>query len=118
MVLHDLAIPASFGVAPPARWPPPHIMMTVRPWRRWVSRVGYGGLLVLVALHIAVWCRAYALGGFWGHLNEATRWLQIIALVSLLVAFCCVFGIGWKRWAGAAFGIASFVMAFLYAAGL
>ena len=88
-------------------------------WRRWISRVGYAGVLVLVVLHVAVWWRAHALGGFYpGHLNEASRWIQIIALVSLLVAFCCFFGIGWKRWAGAAFGIASFVMAFLYAAGL
>jgi hypothetical protein len=72
----------------------------------------------LLALHIAFSWRAYALGGFWGHLNEASRWLQAIALVSLLVALCCFFGIGWKRWTGVACGIASFAMAFLYGAGL
>jgi hypothetical protein len=94
------------------------MMATVNSPRRWIARAGYAGVLVLVALHIAIWCRAYTLGGFWGHLNEASQWLQTIALVSLLVASCCFFGIGWKRWAGAAFGIASFVMAFLYGAGL
>lgn len=94
------------------------MMATVSLWRRWISRVGYGGVLVLVALHIAIWWRAYALSGFWGHLNEASRWLQAIALISLLVVFCCFFGIGWKRWIGMICGIASFVMTLLYGAGL
>jgi hypothetical protein len=94
-------------------------MMTgVSPWRRWLSRVGYIGVAILPALHVAVWWRAYALGGFWGHLSEAGEWLQAIDLVSLLVVLCCLFGVGWKRWVGAACGVVSFVLTCMYAVGL
>jgi hypothetical protein len=93
-------------------------MMTVSPWRRWVSRVGYVGVFVLPALHGDFWLRAGALGGFWGHLDEAARWYQAIDLTSLLVILCCLFGVGWRRWIGATCGFVSFALTFMYAMGL
>jgi hypothetical protein len=94
------------------------MITTVSRWRRQTSRVGYVGVFVLLALHVVFWRRADALGGFWGHFNEASRWFQAIALASLLVILCCFFGVGWKRWAGVGCGLASLAMCFLYGAGL
>jgi hypothetical protein len=72
----------------------------------------------LLALHYAFWARAQALGGFWGHLDEATRWFQVIDLISLLVTILCLFGIGWRRWVGSSVGVASFLLSCMYAIGL
>ena len=88
------------------------------PWRRWISRVGYVGVFLLPALHVAFWRRAGALGVFWGHLDEAARWFQAIDLTSLLVILCCLFGVGWRRWAGTACGVVSFALTCIYAMGL
>lgn len=93
-------------------------MTTMSPWRRWISRVGYVGVFLLPALHGALWRRAGTLGGFWGHLDEAARWFQMIDPTSLLVILCCLFGAGWKRWAGTACGVVSFALTCLYASGL
>ena len=94
------------------------IMTTVSSLRRRISRAGYIGVALLPALHGALWWRASALGGFWGHLNEAGRWFQAVLLISLLVILCCLFGDGWRRWVGAACGIASFALVCIYATGL
>lgn len=94
------------------------MMKTVKPWGRWISRAGYVGVALLLALHCALWWRAFALGGFWGRLNEAGRWLQAILLISLLVIVCCLFGAGWRRWIGAACGVVSFALTCMYAMGL
>ena len=93
-------------------------MTIMGPWRRWLSRVGYVGVFLLPVLHGAFWRRAGALGGFWGHTDEAARWLQAIDVTSLLVILCCLFGVGWMRWAGTACGVVSFALTFMYAMGL
>ena len=93
------------------------MMTTMSPWRRWISWVGYVGIFLLPALHCAFWRRAVALGGFWGHLDEAARWFQAIDLTALLVVLC-LFGVGWKRWAGTACGVVSFALTCMYAMGL
>ncbi len=94
------------------------IMMPMSPWRRWISWVGYVGVFLMPALHGAFWRRAAALGGFWGHLNEASLWFQAIDLTSVLVILCCLFGVGWRRWVGTACGVLSFALTSMYAMGL
>ena len=86
--------------------------------RQWISRTGYVGVVLLLALHIALWWRVDTLHGFWGHFNEASRWLQAILLLSLLVSICCLFGAGWKRWVGSTLGFLSLIVSLGYAAGL
>ena len=93
-------------------------MTPMSQWRVLVSLFGYVMAVLLIVLHIAFWMRAQALHGYWGHLNEATYWFQIIDVASLLVVLCCLFGIGWKRWIGLAIGMSSFILCCAYAIGL
>jgi hypothetical protein len=86
--------------------------------RRWIANAGYVGIILLVATHFALWWRADALHGFWGHLDEASRWLQVLFVSSLLACMCCLFGVGWKRWIGATLALVSLVFSLGYAAGL
>jgi hypothetical protein len=86
--------------------------------RQWISRTGYVGVVLLLALHIALWWRVDTLHGFWGHLDEASRWLRTILLLSLVVSICCFFGSGWKRWVGSILGFLSLMATRGYAAGL
>ncbi len=86
--------------------------------RSWISRTGYVGVALLLLLHLAFWWRASALQGYWGHLDEASRWFQTIDLVSVVVLLCCLLGTGWKRWVGSALGLLSLVLSFGYARGL
>jgi hypothetical protein len=95
-----------------------HSTWTMNPWRRWISWVGYVGVFLLFAPHGAFWQRAGALGGCWGHLNEAGLWFQAIDLTSVLVILCCSFGGGWRRWAGTARGAVSFALTCMYGMGL
>jgi hypothetical protein len=83
-----------------------------------MSWIGYVGVFLLPALHAAFWRRADFLGGFWGHTDEASRWLQTIDLTSLLVVLCSLFGVGWKKWVSVACGSVSFAFACMYAMGL
>jgi hypothetical protein len=93
-------------------------MMLLSQKRLWLSRAGYFGLALLIALHVAFWRRAGALLGYWGHLDEASRWFQVIDLISMLVLLACLFGSGWKRWVGSALGLLSLMLSFGYAMGL
>jgi hypothetical protein len=88
------------------------------PWRRSIALAGYFGVGFLLFLHCAFWTRAQALHGFWGHLNEAGRWFQLIDIASLLVTIFCLLGTGWKRWMGSFFGFASLLLSCIYAVGL
>ena len=87
-------------------------------WRRVLVICGYAALSSSIMLHIAMWLRAEQLHGFWGHLNEASRWFQLIDLTSLLAIVLCLFGVGWRRWLGAALGLMSFLLCCAIAEGL
>jgi hypothetical protein len=79
---------------------------------------GYAAVCLSVVLHIAMWVRAEQLHGFWEHLNEASRWFQVIDLASSVAIVLCLFGIGWRRWLGSTVGLLSFLLCCGYAAGL
>jgi hypothetical protein len=87
-------------------------------WRRGLLVAGYAFLLSAVAVHIAFWSRAKTLNGFWGHLDEAARWMQVIDLLSLLSFIFCLFGKGLRRWIGSSLAFGSFLLCCGYAAGL
>lgn len=86
--------------------------------RLWFSRAGYFGLVLLLTLHNAFWRRVGVLHGFWGHLDEASRWFKVIDVVSLFTLLACLFGFGWKRWVGSSLGLLSLMLSFGYAMGL
>lgn len=86
--------------------------------RSWFSRAGYFGLMLLLALHTALWRRVDALHGFWGHLDEASRWFQVLDVVSIFTLLGCLFGFGWKRWVGSSLGLLSLMLSFGYAMSL
>jgi hypothetical protein len=79
---------------------------------------GYVALALAALLHVAMWIRVGKLDGFWGHFAEASRWFLMIDLFSLLAIVLCLFGIGWRRWVGSAFGFLSFLLCCGYAMGL
>jgi len=93
-------------------------MMLLSQQRLWFSRAGYFGVAILLALHVAFWRRAGQLHGYWGHLDEAGRWFQVMDLISVLAFLFCLFGAGWKRWVGSTLGLLSLVLSFGYAMGL
>lgn len=86
--------------------------------RRVLMTCGYAVLSLSFMLHIALWLREQQLHGFWGHFNEASRWFQLIDLTSLLAIVLCLFGVGWRRWLGAALGLMSFLLCCAIAEGL
>lgn len=86
--------------------------------RTWIARTGYVGVVLLFAVHLAFWWRVSVLHGFWGHLDEASKRLQSIGLISFLVVLCCLVGAGWRRWVGSILGLLSLVLSFGYAMGL
>ena len=71
---------------------------------------GYLFLATAIAVHIGFWFRAKQLNGFWGHLNEAGRWMQTIDALSLLAFVLLLSGIGWKRWFGSCLALGSFIL--------
>jgi hypothetical protein len=87
-------------------------------WQKTISVAGYVAANLLIPLHYAFWRRAEELHGYWGHLNEASRWLQTIDAASLCVIVLCLFGVGWKRWLGSTIGVISFALSCMYAIGL
>jgi len=87
-------------------------------WRRALLALGYFLLFAAVGTHIGFWSRANALHGFWGHFNEAARWMQAIDALSLLSLIFCLFGSGLKRWLGSSLAFCSFLLCCGYAAGL
>jgi hypothetical protein len=95
-----------------------YFMRIMKTWRKWLLTSGYVALVVVIALHFAMWARAEELHGFWGHTNEAARWFQAIDVVSFVAITFCLFGMGWRRWVGLALGLASLVLCCMYAAGL
>jgi hypothetical protein len=87
-------------------------------WRRALLSLGYSLLFAAIAAHIGFWSRANILHGFWGHFNEAARWMQAIDALSLLSFVFCFFGRGLKRWLGSSLAFSSFLLRCGYAAGL
>jgi hypothetical protein len=87
-------------------------------WRRTLLISGYFFLFAAIAVHIGVWWRATVLHGFWGHLDEASRWMQTIDVLSLLALIFCLFGRGLWRWLGSTVAFGSFLLCCGYAAGL
>jgi hypothetical protein len=87
-------------------------------WRSKLLVVGYLLLFMAIAVHIGFWSRANILHGFWGHVDETARWMQLIDAFSLLSLVFCLFGKGSKRWVGSSLAFASFLLCCGYAAGL
>jgi hypothetical protein len=75
-------------------------------------------LTIAIAVHIGFWLRTKELNGFWGHLNEASRWMQMIDVLSLLAFILFLFGKGRKRGLGSSLALGSFLLCCGYAAGL